>query len=507
MQKLNKKLIEITRLSSVISVLHWDMEVHMPKGGAQSRADTISYLSVLLHSKMLELNENNLLSNLYSSVDTNDFLSNDSKVIVREAWREYSKQKKLPEDFVGLLAQTTSEAHHVWWEARDKGNFKKFAPYLEKIVALKRKEALYLGYTDSPYDALLDNYEPYSTSKDLTLLLNDLKDFLIPFLASIKASKKILSHFSKKDIFPKDNQKAFNHLLSEKLGFDFTRGKIEESAHPFTTQFHPDDVRFTTRYNEKNLLDSLFSTIHEAGHALYEQGLLSKDYGSALSESISLGIHESQSRFWENVLGRGKDFWKFFHKDLKKFFPKVFNKYSVNDFYEIINNVHPSFIRTEADEVTYNIHVIIRFEIEKALIEGSIEVKDVPKVWNGKMKSYLGVVVTNDKYGVLQDVHWSSGLFGYFPTYTLGNLYSLQFWNTMRKEIKDIDVHIVKGNFKPILSWLRKKIHVHGKRFSADDLIKEVTGEALTSSYFIEYLKEKYGKLYNLASPKIKTRK
>ena len=377
------RLKEIAHLNSMHSLLMWDMETQMPKEGAIMRGETVSHLSVLIHQKILALDEGSVLTSLKNHIEgKNNSLSNDHSVIVAETWRTYSREKKLPESFVRELSKTTSEAHHVWVEARKASNFKKFAPHLKKIVELKRKEAKLVGYKDSPYDALIDQFEPGMTSAELTTLFDDLKDFLVPFIAKIKKSKMKPAVWKKSDLFPKAQQIKLTHEVCKLLGYDFERGMIAESAHPFSTSFNPDDARFTTRYDEKDLRGSLYSSIHELGHSFYEQGLLSKNFGTPLGEAISLGIHESQSRFWENVVGRSAEFSKFIFPTLKKTFPKVFSGRKPEDFYKIVNNVTPSFIRTESDEVTYNMHVIIRFEIEKELIEGSIEVSDVPKIWN-----------------------------------------------------------------------------------------------------------------------------
>lgn len=475
----------------------WDMETSMPKGGAKMRGDAMAYLYVSVHNNIIALNKDGLLDMLKQEANKQKSkLSHDEKIIVNETYRSYKNEVCLPEAFVKEYSLHKSEAHHIWVEARKKSNFKLFEPALKKMVDLKRKQAQYIGYKDSPYDALLDQYEPGLTSIELTILFDDLKDFLVPFIREIKKSKKKMAKFKAADRFPKTEQVALNHLVCGKLGFDFNHGEIRESAHPFSLSLNPDDVRFTTRYDEKNMKDSFFSTIHELGHAFYEKGILSEHYGTPFGEYISLGIHESQSRFWENVVARSPEFAKFVFPYLKQAFPKVFAKRTPQDFFEIASTVMPGFIRVESDEVTYNMHIIVRFEIEKELIEGSIEAKDVPKIWKDKMKTYLGLDVKKDSLGALQDVHWSGGMMGYFPTYTLGNLYSLQFWNAMKKDIKDAERKIAKGDFTPLLAWLKEKIHMHGKRYTASALVKQVTGEELTSAYFINYLKEKYGKIY-----------
>ncbi len=495
--ELKNRLIELSHISSALALLEWDIEVHMPKKGSALRSETVSSLSGLLHDKLLKIDSDKILTNLKKKLDAKK-LSPREAVIVAETWRTYDRERKIPVSLVKELSKVTSEAHHAWKEAREKNDFNKFKPYLEKIVELKRKEAKFVGYKNSPYDALIDTYEPGMTSDEASMILNDLKDFLIPFVKKIRQAKYKSEYQKIKGQFPIDKQKVFNQIVAGKIGFDFEAGLMAESAHPFTTGFHPQDVRFTTRYKKDDVWYSVSSIIHEVGHALYEQGILAEHFGTPLGESISLGIHESQARMWENIIGKGYNFWKYFYPKLQKDFPKPFKKVPITQFYRIINEVSPSLIRTEADEVTYSLHIIIRFEIEKELIAGSINVKDLPAVWNDKVKSYLGISVPNDSLGVLQDVHWSGGAFGYFPCYVFGNLYGAQFFKTAKKQIRNLDLKISKGDFKDFGNWLKKNIFIHGKFYSAGGLIREVTGEELTSKYFIDYLKEKYSKLYNL---------
>ncbi|MCX6762923.1 MAG: carboxypeptidase M32 [Candidatus Moranbacteria bacterium] len=418
--------------------------------------------------------------------------------IVRELWREYERQKKLPVAFVKEMAKICSEGHNVWIKAREKSDFGIFLPYLKKIVALKRKEAELVGYKKSPYDALLDTYEPGATSEEISMIFEELKNFLVPFLKKIKNSKVKISQKILAGNFPTEQQKKFNEEVAKKIGFDFEAGRLDTSVHPFSTGFHPNDVRITTRFRKDNMFDSFFGVIHETGHALYEQGLNAKHFGTPLGEAISHGIHESQSRMWENMVARSKNFWKYFFPKLQKQFPKPFAETKFDDFYRVINDVRPSLIRVEADEVTYSLHIILRFEIEKELIEGSIEVEDLSKIWNAKVKEYLGIKVPSDASGVLQDTHWSGGGIGYFPSYTLGNLYAAQLFNTAKKDLINLEKEISIGQFGHLREWLREKIHIHGKMYSADGLVREVTGEPLTSQYFIDYLKKKYGEIYKI---------
>ena len=473
MKELKKRLQDISHLSSVLALLCWDQEVYMPKKGADRRAASIAELNGIIHNKFLAIDSDGLLTKLKKELDENKLKGKDV-VIVTEVWRNFEREKKLPEEFVREIAETVSRAQGVWAEARNKNDFKLFLPWLTKIVKLKRKEAEYIGYEKSPYDALLDACEPGMDSEQALQILNDLKDFLMPFLKEIKDSQKNINPKILEGKFPLDRQAVFNEMVVSKMGFDMEAGRIDKTTHPFADGLHPNDVRITTRYRLNDALYSLGSVIHEAGHGIYEQGLPVEDFGTPLSESVSLGIHESQSRMWENIIGKSKSFWKYFYPKLQKEFPEPFKKVALDDFLKVINKVAPSLIRTEADEVTYNLHIILRFEIEKEMIEGSIDLKDLPKIWKSKMKEYLGVDVPSDALGVLQDVHWSIGLIGYFPTYAFGNLYSAQFFSKMKKDIPDTDKKMVKGDFVEIKKWLNKKIHAHGKTYKAGELVKKV---------------------------------
>jgi carboxypeptidase Taq len=522
---LKKRLKESAYISSTLALLHWDQEVLMPSKGINLRSQTIAHMSGLAHSHFLEINKDGLLTDLKKvhearrtstrrRTNQNQTVAQavardqtQDQTIVLETWKSYERAIKLPENFIKELAETQSKSNSVWAEARARNDFSAFCPWLEKIIILKRKEAELVGFTKSPYDALIDVYEPGMTAETLSIIFAELKMFLVEFLEKIKKSeksandrKKPISFHNFHGNFPADKQMAFSKMVAAKIGFDLDAGRIDLSAHPFTTNFHSQDVRFTTHIDEHNIMPALSATIHEAGHALYEQGLPQEHFGTPLAESISLGIHESQSRFWENCIGKSQEFWQYFYPALIKEFPKPFGEISIDTFYRSINQVKPSLIRIEADEVTYNLHIIIRFEIEKALIEGSIEAKDLPAIWRSKMKEYLGIDVPSDSLGVLQDTHWAQGLIGYFPTYTLGNLYSAQFFAKMMIDIPDLKKQISRGEFRAIFTWLRNHIHTHGKIHTADSIVQAVTGEPLTSQYFIEYLREKFSKIYSFTN-------
>lgn len=495
--ELKIRLSELSHIGSAMAVLSWDQEVNMPKKGAEFRAKTLSNLAGILHEKFVSKEFEKLLQEI-KKLEKNKKLDRDEAIIFAETWKQFSRSKKLSAAFVMELAEVCSNGQSVWAEARKKSDFKMFLPYLEKIVKLKRKEAELVGYKKSPYDALLDEYEPQMTSEEVSIIFYELKNFLVDLLKKIKKSKVKINPAILQGKFPIEKQKKFNEFVASKMGFDFEAGRMDESTHPFETSFNPEDVRITTRFKENDLFYSLSSIIHETGHALYEQGLLSENFGTPLGESISHGIHESQSRIWEKIVGQNINFWKYFYPKLKKEFPKPFNNVSLDEFYKNINYVKPSLIRTESDEVTYNLHIILRFEIEKDLIEGTIEAKDLPKIWNSKFKEYFGINVPNDASGVLQDVHWSGGGIGYFPTYALGNLYSAQIFNAANRDILNLEKEFAKGNFQHFRNWLKNNIHIHGKTYSANGLMKEITGEELNSKYFIDYITNKYTKIYDL---------
>ena len=491
MKVLKTKLMELAHIGSTLGFLGWDEQVMMPRDATEFRARTNAYLSGLYHKKVLELNEFGLLDILHNKYDS---LNDDDRVIVRETIRDYNRAKNIPTPLIEKLSQLSTEAYSVWMSAREKNDFSIFSPILERIVDLKIEEANHIGYKESPYDALLDEFERDTTTKDLTRLFEELKQFLVPFVKNISESEATTRPL--KGEFSINQQQNFSRILAEKIGFNFASGRLDTSTHPFTSGTNPKDVRITTRYDKEDLMQSVMSTIHETGHALYEQGLQAKHFGTPLGESVSFGIHESQSMFWEKRIGGSKAFWKFFYPQLKSHFKETFSGLSLEQFYKSINIIEPSLIRTEADEATYCLHIIIRFELERDLIEQKIRVNDLKKLWNEKMKNYLGIEVPDDVRGVLQDVHWAGGAFGYFPSYALGNLYSAQIYATARKKISNFDELVSKGDFEPILAWLRENIFSMGKRYTPAELIKKVTGEQLNPQLFFNYLKEKYEVIY-----------
>ncbi|HSZ56772.1 MAG TPA: carboxypeptidase M32, partial [Tepidisphaeraceae bacterium] len=359
-------------------------------------------------------------------------------------------------------------------------------------------EAEYVGYQNSPYDALLDTFEPYATTEEIATALGDLKNFLAPFLVKIKNSKVKINREVIAGNFDIEKQKAFCTMVAAKIGYDFDAGRLNVSAHPFSTSFHPLDARITTRYSASEFMQSISGVVHETGHALYEQGLPQEHYGTPLGGAISLGIHESQSRMWENLVGRDRAFWRHFLPLARQTFAEPLQGVTDEQWYFAINDIRPSLIRTEADEATYNLHVLLRFEIEQALLNDQLKPADLPEAWNQKMRQYLGVVPPDDARGCLQDIHWSGGAIGYFPTYTLGNLYAAQFFEQAATDIPGLDESFSRGDFAPLLGWLREKIHRHGKRFRAGELVRRVTGQDLSAEPLLRHLKRK-GELYGVS--------
>lgn len=502
---LTTQLVEIQHLTSAASLLSWDQETYMPAGGGHARAEQIATLQTLAHDRFVAPDVERALSQWVDpttgeAVETpGDAWDESARALLREVWRDFSRAKKLPSDFVKRLSRESSLAQQVWVEARKKSDYSMFVPHLKTIVSLKKEEAEYLGYQGTPYNALLDTYEPRATVAQLQPMFAALKARLVPLLnrvmtSSVKIDDEML--FLRYDT---TRQMDFGRLVLTAMGYDFERGRLDLSAHPFTTSFHPTDVRVTTRVYEQELPACLFSCIHEGGHGLYDQGLDPARYGTPLGEALSLGIHESQSRLWENSVGRSRPFWRCFYPMLQQMFPEQLGTVDQDRFYTAINRAKPTLIRVEADELTYNLHIMVRFEIEQDVIEGRTRVEELPAVWNDKVNSYLGIVPPNDANGVLQDVHWSLGAFGYFPTYTLGNLYAAQLYDQVQKEISNLDAEIEAGRLTLLTKWLNQKIHRWGRMFTAEHLMQRVTGRPLSPEPFLTYLEKKYVELYGLS--------
>jgi len=497
-EQLCAELREIGILGSIGSLLGWDQQAMLPDAGNSYRAGQMELMATLVHERSTSKKLGDLIAAAEAEAKGLDRHS-DAAAVARDARRQFDRETKLPASLVAEMAKTEVLGHHAWAEARKKSSYSDFKPWLAKWLDLKKQEVNCVGYKDHPYDALLDHYEPYETAAGVTTVFESLRDELVTLVQKIAgASRKAPIEIMERS-YPVKAQESFGRIAAEAIGFDFNAGRLDVSVHPFCSGQGQGDTRMTTRYHEHHFNDAFFGVLHETGHALYEQGLQKEKYlGTALGDSISLGIHESQSRMWENLVGRSRSFWKFFMPKAREAFPETLKGVTDDQWYAAANAVQPSFIRVEADEMTYNLHILIRFEMETAMISGQLGVDDVPAAWNEKYKKYLGITPPNDAKGCLQDVHWSSGLMGYFPTYTLGNLYAAQFFEKARKDLGDLDALFAAGNFKPLLGWLRENIHVHGRRYSARELVKRVTGADLSSQPLLNYLKGKASEVYGV---------
>ncbi len=483
------KLKEVRTLDAVGSLLSWDQETYMPPKTAAARAEQLALVSGLVHEKLVSDEMGALLEELSGRP-----LDPEQAANVREVRRVFERERKLPTELVREIARTRSLAHEAWVAARKAADFERFAPWLEKNLALQKEVAERTGYEEEPYDALLDWYEPGARARRIAPLFEALRARIVPLVQAIGRSGKRPRKIQGR--FPLERQRAFGERIARDMGYDFEAGRLDVSAHPFCTGMHPTDVRITTRYDEADFRDSLFGILHEAGHALYEQGFDPRHAQTPMGEAASTAIHESQSRLWENLVGRSRPFWRHYYPLLREAFPEALGDVALDDFYFAINEVEPSFIRVEADEVTYNLHIVLRFEIERDLFSGRASVSDLPALWNRKMEELLGIVPPDDAKGVLQDTHWSWGLFGYFPTYTLGNLYAAQFYAAAAREIPDLEARIGRGELLPLREWLRERIHRRGAFFRPEDLCRDVTGAPLDASHFVSYLEQKFGALY-----------
>lgn len=499
-----KRLKELDRetqlLEHTVAILGWDEETNMPTKAIDERSEQLGTIQGILHNKVIAPEFGELLAAAGSDAANplgDPELPSLDRAFLRLLQRRYTLETRLPEKLVIELVRQISKSTAVWREARSKNDYDSFAPYLAKLVELTRQKADCLGYEDHVYDALLDIYEPWMKTSEVKAIFDPLARQLSDLVERIKERPQVRTDFLQLT-YPARQQEEFGRYLLAQLQFPEDRGRLDVSAHPFTTNLGFDDVRITTRYKEDFLLSSIFGTIHETGHALYELGFPEELRDTLLATGTSLGIHESQSRTWENVIGRSRPFWEAHFPELKRLFPQQLENVSSEDFYKGINWVEPSFVRIEADEVTYGLHIILRFELEMRLLTGDLSVQDAPAAWNEKMHDLLGIRPDTDANGILQDTHWSSGLMGYFPTYALGNLYGAQFDRKMRSDIPDVDKHIADGNLRVVLDWLRTNIHVHGASLTAGELSEKVTGEPLNPQYFIDYLEAKFGAIYNL---------
>ena len=496
-QQLVAELREIGLLKSIGAVLDWDEHTQMPPKGAEHRAAQMSLLAKLAHAQLTSPRVGGLLD--ASAARLPKDLDSDAAVNVREARRNYDRARKLPPALVEEMARTAVLAQHAWADARKKNDYPAFRPWLEKTVALKRQEADCVGYASgNRYDALLDEYEPGETAANAKRTFDALRGPLVELVRKITESGKQAPLEILQRHYPAAAQKRLATDAAAAVGFDFHAGRLDVSAHPFCTGLGPGDTRMTTRYDEDYFGDAFFGVLHETGHGLYDQGLPAEHFGTPLGEAVSLGIHESQSRMWENLVGRGRPFWRHFMPKARALFGATLAGVSDDDWYFAVNDVRPSLIRTEADEATYNLHVMLRFELEQAMLSGEVGAADVPAAWNQKMRDYLGLTPPDDAQGCLQDIHWSGGAIGYFPTYTLGNLYAAQFFERAGQDVGDLDAMFARGEFRPLLDWLRKNVHTHGKRHLPRDLARRVTGKDLSPEPLLRHLRAKATELYGV---------
>jgi len=495
LEQLKAILATVCDLRGAGSLLSWDQQTYMPSGSGFSRAEQLATLEKLAHA---QFTSKEIGEHLEGAIGETKPLAYDSNAasLVRLVRREYDRAQKIPPSLVAEIARQTSLGMEVWIKARKTSNFGLFQSSLQRIIELQRELADCLGFQNKRYDALLDQYEPGMTTSTLNKLFSDLKSGLLPLVEGLSQNISAVDDKVLHQHYPAEKQLEFGLKMAKLIGYDLSRGRQDLSVHPFCTSFSINDVRITTRLDEKFLSSALFGTLHECGHALYEQGINIELERTLLGGGTSLGIHESQSRLWENLVGRSREFWKFAYPILKTFFQDSLEGCSLEAFYRSINRVQPSLIRVEADEVTYNLHIMFRYELEVDLLEGNLQIKDLPEAWNSKMQGYLGVIPSNDAVGVLQDVHWSHGLIGYFPTYALGNLVSVQFYQQAQKAVPRIVAEIEKGNFSNLLAWLREHVHQHGRKFMPEELVKKETGEFISAGPFIQYLKTKYSEIY-----------
>ncbi len=502
-QKDYQKLQEISKniavLQGVAALLDWDQETYMPPAATAIRAEQLKTLAGIIHRESTGRKFANALGkliNIKTGKNIPKTLASEQQAAVKEWWRDYHHDTRLPAKFVEEFAKLQSQSIVAWRSARKENAFQQFAPFLDCVVSMNRKKAELLGYKDHPYDALLNEYEPDVTTKEVSLLFGKLQRFITPFLKKLMV-KNIDDSFLFGE-YDHSRQMTFGFKVLDAMGYNMDKGRVDFSAHPFSTTSHPTDCRITTRIHPQSLISNILVLLHEGGHALYEMGLPADKFGTPLGKSRSFGVHESQSRWWETRIGLSKPFWEHFYPILKETFLDQLKNINLEKFYQALNKIKPSFIRVEADEVTYPLHVILRFELEKGLIEGSIHVREIPDLWNAKMKEYLGVTPRNNSEGCLQDIHWSMCAFGYFPTYTLGNLYAAHLFEAFSKDHPDWEKRVAKGELEFVRSWLNDKIYRHGRRYPTQELLKLATGKEFNEEAYLKYIKDKYSKIYGI---------
>ncbi|WP_155300218.1 carboxypeptidase M32 [Deinococcus kurensis] len=489
---------ELNDLLCVLNLLNWDARTQMPPGGSVTRAQQAATLSRLAQEK--------LLSPAFERAARDALQARPGDRAAGQALAAAAALRRVPAPLTGALASLKGEAQDAWASAKARSDFGAFAPYLERMVQLSRDLADALGYEDHPYDALLNLYEPGLTTAQLTPLFDRLRAHHVPLLRAIGQRPEPRSDFLTR-AYPVAEQRAFSLGLAQAFGYDLSRGRLDESAHPFEISFTRQDVRITTRYQESFLPGALFGTLHETGHALYEQGVAPELTRTALASDLlglyavggaSFGTHESQSRLWENRVGRAQAFWTRHYPALRAHFPEQLADVTADEFYRAVNRVHPTLIRVEADELTYDLHIMLRVHLETQLISGDLSVRDLPDAWNARMKTDLGLDVPDDARGVLQDIHWSTGYFGSFPTYTVGNVMAAQFYQAAQAALPDLDADLAAGTYAPLQAWLTEQIYRHGRTFTPHELLVRVTGQGLDETPYLTYLTDKFSTLYGL---------
>jgi carboxypeptidase Taq len=499
LRDLRAHLATIADLRSAGAVLRWDQETYMPPGGAAGRAEVLATLARLAHERLVSTRTQELMDVAQPLLDRLDPDSDDA-ALMRVTRYDFDRARKLPADFVADRARAASRSLQVWRDARPRNDFVAFRPALQQMVEFARRTADYLGYREHPYDALLDHYEPEMTSREVDILFGQLREATVPLVRAIVERGSGVDASVLQQEFPEAPQRMFGLTIVQAFGYDTTRGRLDTSAHPFSSEFNRDDVRITTRYPRRSLA-AIFGIFHEAGHAMYSQGTAPSLERTPLANGASNGIHESQSRLWENLVGRSRPFWQYAFPALRQSFPRHLDSVDAEGVYRAANRVDPSLIRVDADEVTYNLHIILRFELERSLVAGQIDTGDLPEIWKAKMAEYLGVTPPTDAEGVMQDIHWAAGLIGYFPSYTIGNVASAQLFEAARRASPDLLDQIRRGEFAPLLGWLREHVHAHGRKFFPQALLTRATGSGLTPEPYLRYLREKFGDIYRIQIP------
>jgi carboxypeptidase Taq len=486
---------QIAVLDSVVALLDWDERTLMPEAGGAYRAEQTAAIARLVHAQWIDRQFGADLARLAEGPLLAE-PDSEPAVNIARLRRRQERRARLPVDLVEALTRATVFGQQAWRDARRQNDFGVLRPHLETILTLKREQADRLGFPQTRYDALLDEYEPEALTADVARVLAGLRDALVPMVAAIRDAARHPDTSILARTYPAAAQEALGRAAARAIGFDFERGRLDVTIHPFCTTLGPHDCRITTRYNEHHFNEAFFGILHEAGHGLYEQGLPPEQFGLPLGQAASLGVHESQSRLWENMVGRSAAFWSYFYTQAQRHFPAALSDVALADFYFAVNDVRPSLVRIEADEATYNLHILIRFELETALVAGDLAVADLPGAWAERYQEYLGVRPANDVEGVLQDIHWPAGLIGYFPTYTLGNLFAAQLQAQADAELGGLDALLARGEFESLRAWLHSRVHQYGERYRGAELVRRATGQAISHAPLVAYLRQKFAPLY-----------